>query len=104
VPLPTSQRQSRRKHVTRNWRNWHWLVRNLGVIQYLADSDGHIRAGQQGPEQVVLDCSTLCFTSPKGIDESKLGKPEEISDEMIDEIPVEDEIGEEVESEGDDGE
>jgi len=93
VPIPPAQRQSRRKHLTRNWRNWHWLVRHLGVVQHLASSDDSIRAGLDGPQQVILDCETLCFTASKGIDEEKLEAPEEISDD----IPVE----EEFESDGD---
>jgi hypothetical protein len=98
VPLPVAQRQSRRKHLTRNWRNWHWLVRHLGVVQRLADSDGLIRIGPEGSQQVILDCSSLCFTAPTSIDESKLDKAEEVSDE----VPVEEDVDQGVEEEADD--
>lgn len=80
--LPSARRLSRRKHCVRNWNNRHWLVRHLGIIQYLADLEGCIRAGDEGPQQVVLDCSPYCFTAPKGIDESKLKPDQEISDEV----------------------
>lgn len=100
IPLPVSQRQSRRKFLTRNWRNRQWLVRHLGVIQHLADSDGCIRVGGEQEKQVVLDCATLCFTASKGIDESKLEKAEEISDD----VPLEDDLDQDDEVEGNEDE
>lgn len=81
LPLPAAQRQSRRKHVTRGWFNRHWLVRHLAVMQYLADGDGLIRVGPEGPLQVVLDCTPISFVAPKGIDEEMLEQLNEISDE-----------------------
>jgi TIR domain len=87
VPLPATQRQSRRKHLTRNWFNHHWLVRQLAVMQYLADADGMIRIGPAGSQQVILDCAPLSFVAPKAIDEDKLDQLEEIGDE----VPVKEE-------------
>ena len=55
-------------------------------MQFLADKDGMIRVGREGPRQLVLDCSPLCFNAPKAIDESKLEEPDVISDD----IPIED--------------
>jgi hypothetical protein len=91
VPLPAAQRQSRRKHVTRTWFNRHWLVRHLAVMQYLADADGLIRVGPEGPQQVIVDCSPVSFVAPKAIDEEKLEQLEEIGDE----VPVQEEAVEE---------
>jgi hypothetical protein len=88
VPLPTALRQSRRKHLTRNWFNHHWLVRQLAVMQYLAGADGMIRVGPVGSQQVILDCSPLSFTASKAIDEAKLEELEEIGDD----IPVIEEL------------
>jgi hypothetical protein len=87
VPLPVTVRNSRRKHVTGQWLNWEWLVRHLGVIQHLAGPDNLIHIGPEGPQQVVLDCSTLLFTASKSIDESKIQPPEPVDEDA----PVEDE-------------
>ncbi len=82
VPLPTALNHSRRKHLTRNWFNHHWLVRQLAVMQFLAESDGFIRVGPVGPQQVILNCSPVSFVGGKAIDESKLDELEELTDEV----------------------
>lgn len=98
--LPSTQRQSRRKHLTRDWHNYHWLVRHLAVIQYCADENGVIRVGEDGPGQVVLSGLPECFDVPRGIDETKLVVVPQISEEEADDIP----IPEDYEDEHSDGE
>ncbi len=94
-PLPTTQHLSRRKHLTKRWHNYHWLVRHLAAMQRCADDHGLIRIGSDGEGQVVLDCKPCFFTVSKGIDETKLEVAEEVSDEAADQIPVEDDLTEE---------
>jgi hypothetical protein len=91
-PLPVSVRNSRRKNTTKNWRNWHWIVRHLGIVQYLAAPDNMIRVGPEGPQQVVLDCSPLTFLASKSIDDDKIGPPEVVDEDA----PVEEEPEDEV--------
>jgi TIR domain len=89
-PLPATQHLSRRKHLTKHWHNYHWLVRHLASMQRCADSDGCIRVGPSGSGQVVLNCEPASFTVARRIDETKLTVSEEVSDEFADQIPVED--------------
>ena len=86
--LLSTRRHSRRKHLTRDWHNYDWLVRHLAVVQYCADDEGMIRIGEHGPGQVVLDCSPEEFQVPIGIDETKLGAIPKVSDEEADAVPV----------------
>lgn len=103
-PLPSSMNQSRRKHLTRDWHNYHWLVRHLAAVQRCADDDHVIRVGPDGDAQVVLDCRLESFEVPVSIDEEKLTAAREMRDEEADLIPVANEPGlQEVRSEeGDD--
>jgi hypothetical protein len=89
-PLAEIQHLSRRKHLTKRWHNYHWLVRHLAAMQRCMDADGLIRVGPEGDEQVVLECQPCSFTVSKAIDETKLGAPEDVSDEVADQMPVED--------------
>ncbi len=78
VPLPVTQHLSRRKHLTRTWHNYHWLVRHLAAMQYCMERDGLVRIGPDGGGQVVLNCQSRAFTVSKGIDETKLEKAQEL--------------------------
>lgn len=89
-PLPESQHLSRRKHLTKRWHNYHWLVRHLAALQRCMDEEGLIRVGPEGGEQVVLKCQPLTYIVSKGIDETMLVVAEELSDEAADLVPVED--------------
>lgn len=97
APLPESQRQSRRKHLTRSWFNQEWFNRHLAVIQSCADHEGFVRIGPSGSSQVVLDCRPIGFTLDHDIDESRLTPPAETSDD----VAAEDEFAD-VEMENDD--
>jgi hypothetical protein len=86
-PLLPTQQLSRRKHVTRSWFNRHWLVRHLALMQFLEGTDGTMRIGPAGLQQVVIGAAPLSFEASVGIDEAKL----EAIEEMGDEVPVESE-------------
>jgi hypothetical protein len=86
-PLAETQRQSRRKHLTRSWFNRHWLVRHLAAIQRAADHEGLIRVGPTGDNEVVLDCRPAAFKVNRTIDETKLVAVEEVGDD----VPMDDE-------------
>jgi hypothetical protein len=82
VPLPATLHQSRRKHLTRSWFNHHWLVRQLAVMQFMADGEGFICVGPAGPQQVILNSSPASFVAGRAIDETKLDELEELNDEV----------------------
>jgi hypothetical protein len=88
--LPKTQNNSRRKHLTKRWHNYHWLVRHLAAMQRCMDEEGLIRIGPDGESQVILQCQPRVFTVGKGIDETKLVASDEISDEVADLIPFHD--------------
>jgi hypothetical protein len=87
-PLHSTQRLSRRKHLTRTWHNYHWLVRHLAAMQFCADENGQIRVGPKGEGEVVLDCGATPLQVPVGIDESQLALEPEASEEEADAEPV----------------
>jgi hypothetical protein len=101
-PLPRVQHLSRRKHLTKRWHNYHWLVRHLAAMQSCMDTDGMIRVGPEAGGQVTLKCQPFSFTVSKGIDETKLTAAEEVSDEVADQIPVEDDDQAEIKSDDED--
>lgn len=90
-PLPSSQHLSRRKHITRCWRNYHWLVRHLAAIQRCADDDELIRIGPDDEGQVILNCRPTAFEVNKSLNEEKLGELRDVSDEEADAVAVSDE-------------
>ncbi len=90
VPLPSSQHLSRRKHITRCWRNYHWLVRHLAAMQRCADDNELIRIGPDDDGQVILDCRPTTFEVDKSLNEEKLGYSRDVSDEEADAVPVRD--------------
>lgn len=89
-PLPSSQHLSRRKHITRCWHNYHWLVRYLAAMQSCADDNELIRVGPDDEQQVVLDCRPAAFEVDKSLNEEKLGALRDVSDEDADAVPVSD--------------
>jgi hypothetical protein len=66
------------------------------------DTDGMIRVGPGAGGQVTLKCQPFSFTVSKGIDETKLTAAEEVSDEVADQIPVEDDDQAEIKSDDED--
>lgn len=69
--LPGRKRNSRRKHLCKNWWNDDWFKRILAVAQFLADN-GQIIIGELSKEQIVLSSAPVSFGVAGGINESAL--------------------------------
>lgn len=102
-PLPSSQHLSRRKHITRCWHNYHWLVRHLAAMQRCADDNELIRIGPDDEGQVILDCRPTAFEVGKSLNEEKLGDSRDVSDEEADAVPVNDHAQDDSRDQRDDG-
>ena len=74
--LAERKRNSRRKHLCKDWWNYEWLNRMLGVCQYLAD-DGRIVIGDDEEDNIVIDASPFSLLSTVSIDESSLDRLKE---------------------------
>lgn len=93
VPIPESQRLTRRKQLTRSWFNRAWMVRHVAAIRSCADEDGLMRVGE-GAGQVVLSCIPLTFTVGKVIDENKLKPAEDVINDLAIDGDIDDETEE----------
>lgn len=71
--LEPRKRNSRRKHLCKNWWNDDWLKRNLAIAQFLADGD-QIIIGDIPKEQLIMQAQPVSFVISGGINESRLGK------------------------------
>lgn len=89
-PLPPTQRNSRRKHLSRTWRNYQWMVRHLALIQIVMGKPNEISAGSDPANSVVLNGLPLSFTVGVSIDEDKVKSTPDISDEEADAAPAHD--------------
>ena len=103
-PLLPTQRNSRRKHLTRTWRNYHWMVRHLAMIQLITGESDAVCAGTDAQDTVVLSGKPMSFTVGVSIDEEKVKAAPDVSDEEADALPVDvdDEQVDEEEGEVDD--
>jgi hypothetical protein len=90
----------RRKKICRSWWNYHWLVRTLAVLQFLAGDKPSIYVGAKPPKQLVISKHPFSVQIESGIDESRLGPEAEETDETIVELSEE----EEADSQGPDDE
>lgn len=89
-PLPATQRHSRRKHLTRGWSNYHWMVRHLALIQLLSDESSVIAVGTEADGCVILDGSPMTFTVGVRIDETKVESDSDTLDAESDSSPADD--------------
>jgi hypothetical protein len=71
----------RRKAVTKNWWNNHFLARLLGIIQALETRAGHIEVGE-GKRAVVVDTAPLCWQCPVGLDVEALSGQADLGEEL----------------------
>ncbi len=62
----------RRKSITRTWYNYHFLSRELAILQFLAGGKESIVAG--GTQRVLLQATPITLTAPRSIDEAVLPK------------------------------
>lgn len=101
--LPPTQRNSRRKHLTRTWSNYHWMVRHLALIQMITGESDAVSVGTDTDDTVVLRSEPMSFTVGVSIDEEKVKAAPDISDEEADASPVDDDdeqVDEHVDDEG----
>ena len=102
--LPPIQRNSRRKHLTRTWSNYHWMVRHLALIQIITGESDAVSVGTYAEDTVVLNGTPMSFTVGVSIDEEKVKAAPDISDEEADAAPVDDADEQHVEDTEDEGE
>lgn len=98
-PLPPTQRNSRRKHLTRGWSNYHWMVRHLAVIQMISAQSGEISVGTEPEDSVILSGRSMTFTVGVSIDEEKVKAALDLSDEEADAAPADDDDHDDEDSE-----
>ena len=70
-PLVKRNALSRRKHLTRDWWNNHWLYRLIAICQYLGNEE-RIIIGTQNEEQIVISSRLQTFSAPVSIDEKRI--------------------------------
>lgn len=80
-PFEGKEIARRRKAVTRNWWNNHFLARLLGIIQALESRAGHIEVGE-GKRAVVVDTAPLCWQCPVGLDVEALSRQADLGEEL----------------------
>jgi hypothetical protein len=71
----------RRKIVGKSWWNRQWLMRQLGVVQALQTSEGHIEVGE-GVRAVVMQTKPLTWECPVGLDVLALSGMSDIGQEI----------------------
>jgi len=73
IGMPISQRKatSRHKALRRSFFNNDFLIRCIGICDYLSNSNTEIVIGVDN-SQVVFDAQLISLTSPRSIDESKV--------------------------------
>lgn len=103
-PLPPTQRNSRRKHLTRRWSNYQWMVRHLALIAMITGESDAVSVGTGAEDTVVLSGTPMSFTVGVSIDEEKVRASPDISDEEADAAPVDDVDEQHVEDAEDEGE
>ncbi|MFH1368514.1 MAG: toll/interleukin-1 receptor domain-containing protein [Elusimicrobiota bacterium] len=65
---------SRRKKVSRGWKNKQWLMRHIGICSFLSDGNGKIEIGKTNEEKVVIYSNLFKVGAPYGINEITLRK------------------------------
>lgn len=80
-PFEGKEITRRRKAVTKNWWNNHFLARLLGIIQALETRVGHIEVGE-GKRAVVVDTAPLCWQCPVGLDVEALSRQADLGEEL----------------------
>lgn len=70
--LPGRTAASRRKQISRGWRNHQWLTRFLALSNFLADGSDEISIGDTLEDSVRITAQSLTLLSPNSIDESSV--------------------------------
>lgn len=73
VTLPARTRNSRRKHLCKDWWNDDWLHRTLAVAQFLAQ-EGKFTIGELEKEKVIVNAAPVQMQAPDGINEAAIDK------------------------------
>ncbi len=89
-PLAPTHRNSRRKHLTRGWSNYHWMVRHLATLMMITGQADVISAGTGLDDSVILDGKPMSFTVGVSIDEEKVKAGPAITEEEADAAPADD--------------
>ena len=74
-PLPRRKILSRRKRLCRDWYNYEWSVRILGMMQFLSDESLKLRCGPSGEQQLIIDSKPMTFTSNRRLNDALVGAP-----------------------------
>ena len=77
VSLGRQKIVSRRKHLCRNWFNYEWCARILGIAQLLAGEDNKIRFGPSGEQQLIIDAKPVSLDAPRSIYDNFVDEPDE---------------------------
>lgn len=81
-PLEDAKARRRRKAICKNWWNYEWLARLLGIVSWLADGAETMELITTSEDRLALAATPLCFQVPVGIDETMLrATPEDTEDE-----------------------
>ena len=67
--LLEAKRQSRRKHLTRDWYNEEWLARMLAMTQFLSGGGENIKIGPTNQKKIIIAGNPIVDTLPVSIDE-----------------------------------
>lgn len=70
--LPDRMVASKRKQISRAWRNHEWHMRFLALISFLSDGTGEIVIGHTVEESVHIATQSVRLLAPTSIDESAL--------------------------------
>jgi len=71
-PLPARKAARRRKRICRNWWNYEWLARTLGVAGWMADGAESFDLARAPGCHIILGGRPIQLEAPVGIDESTL--------------------------------
>lgn len=85
VALKRKSVNPRRKRLCRDWWNYEWLGRLLGITGWLADGTECITLTQHSSTPIVLASRPICLSASVGIDESILGPVPTEEDADLDE-------------------
>jgi hypothetical protein len=72
--FPKRTRNSRRKHLCRDWWNHSWFHRMIAICQFLANDRGKISIGDCLEEELLISATPITMTAPFSINEQALSE------------------------------
>lgn len=70
----------RRKKLCKTWWNDDWLLRTMGVMQFLAERSENITIGTQFGQQLIIDATPHTWMSPVRLDEAALAEVPDVTE------------------------